>query len=231
MDQIDIAQRPSRSVSRRTIVKGAAWSVPAIALAAAAPAFAASQCLPAVIDWNAFADGTTPGTISVPGTTPALTATISVAYSSGSSPSATSGKVVDGPQGGVTGRYYRVEFAPARQNNAATVTITFNRPVRDLRFTILDIDATTGYRDQVVVTTPGFSYQRAAKVIGSGTTADPFRMSAPLANIAPTSSDGNVQLAWAGPLSTISFTYSQPNEAASSQNMVVGIGNVSVDPC
>ena len=38
--------RPSGS-NRRTVVKGAAWAVPAVAVAAAAPAMAASPCLTA----------------------------------------------------------------------------------------------------------------------------------------------------------------------------------------
>lgn len=44
----------SSSPSRRTIVKGAAWSVPVIMTAAAAPAFAASRnsCRTAYLNWG-----------------------------------------------------------------------------------------------------------------------------------------------------------------------------------
>lgn len=41
----------SPTIGRRTIVKGAAWAVPVVAVSAAAPAFAASRCVPVpVID-------------------------------------------------------------------------------------------------------------------------------------------------------------------------------------
>lgn len=42
------------SVTRRTVVRGAAWSVPVVAIAAQAPAFAASTCLPvpAITGWS-----------------------------------------------------------------------------------------------------------------------------------------------------------------------------------
>jgi len=45
MDKIDNEQNPRRSVSRRAIVKGAAWAVPAVAVAVATPARAASAGL------------------------------------------------------------------------------------------------------------------------------------------------------------------------------------------
>lgn len=43
MEQPDNEQGPKNGLSRRTIVKGAAWSLPVIAAAAAAPAYAASN--------------------------------------------------------------------------------------------------------------------------------------------------------------------------------------------
>lgn len=44
MEQLDNnEQRPKRTISRRTIVKGAAWSLPVIAAATAVPAYAASN--------------------------------------------------------------------------------------------------------------------------------------------------------------------------------------------
>ena len=46
----------TKEVSRRTLVKGAAWAVPVIAFAAPAPAMAASPCTP-----STNFDGLTPG--------------------------------------------------------------------------------------------------------------------------------------------------------------------------
>lgn len=220
---------PESSLSRRSVLTTAAWSAPVIAVTAATPSFAASQCLPTTLDWNSSAVGSRPTTVTIPGATPALTATFAVTYASGT-PTAASGTVVAGPQGAVAGNYYRVEFATPAANVSSTVTITFNRPVQGVNFTILDIDATASYRDQIEVLTPGFVATPAARVIGAGTAANPFQMNTPYANIAPTAADGNLQLAWAGPLGSVSFRYFNAN-VTGSQNMVVGISNIGVNPC
>lgn len=52
----------STGISRRTIVKGAAWAAPAIAIAAAAPAFAASNSVNAPKAFSSW--GTTSGSVS-----------------------------------------------------------------------------------------------------------------------------------------------------------------------
>lgn len=41
-----------RRVSRRTVVRTAAWSVPAVSVISAAPAFAVSECAPGAKTWN-----------------------------------------------------------------------------------------------------------------------------------------------------------------------------------
>lgn len=51
--------RPAPRPARRTIVKGAAWAVPAVAVASATPAFAASP--PEIIDWDASSACKIPG--------------------------------------------------------------------------------------------------------------------------------------------------------------------------
>lgn len=223
---------PTNSLARRSVLTTAAWSVPVVVTAAAAPMAAASQCVPASINWNDSAVGSRPTTLAVPGVTPALTATFGIVYSAGSTPSGTSGTVVAGPQGGSTDRYYRVEFLNPDRNDTATVTISFERAVRDVKFTILDIDAAQpGFRDSVAVLTPGFIATPGSRVVGTGSVADPFRMNTPYANIDPTSANGNLGLAWAGPLTSVSFRYFQPNVAANSANMVVGISGIGVNPC
>lgn len=219
-------------LTRRSLVTGAVWSVPIIAAATATPLASASQCTAGTLDWAALAAGANVTTVTVPGTAPTTTATFSITYSSGSTPSAASGRVAAGPQGGVTGNYYRIEFSNPIPNNSATVRIAFNRPVTGLSFSLLDIDATTnGYRDNVEVLTTGFTAARQARVIGAGTAGDPFRMDTPYGNIAPTSNQGNVQLTWAAPVSAVEFRYFQPGDSTNSQNMVIGLGNLAVNPC
>ena len=44
--------KPKSGVSRRTVVKGTAWAVPAVVVAPAAPAMAASPCLTATFGGN-----------------------------------------------------------------------------------------------------------------------------------------------------------------------------------
>ncbi|WP_374928793.1 hypothetical protein [Kytococcus sedentarius] len=54
---------PAHQPSRRAIAKGAAWTVPAIAMATAAPAVAASTCAGChTMEWSQFALGETPTT-------------------------------------------------------------------------------------------------------------------------------------------------------------------------
>lgn len=171
--------------------------------------------------------------MAVPGVTPTLTATFAATYGGAATPSAASGTVVAGPQGGSNDRCYRIEFANPEPNNEATITITFNRAARDVNFTILDIDATNnnGYRDSVAVLTPGFTATPGPRVIGAGTATNPFQMNTPYANIDPTSAMGNLGLAWAGPLTSVSFRYFQPDVNANSANMVVGMSGIGVNPC
>ena len=234
--------RKNQRPTRRSVVKGAAWAAPGAAVAIAAPALAASGCEPATFSWNTLTAGTRPSTITLipaAGSRPALTATISISAVTGTQ-SAASGTVSAGPQGAITGNYYRMEFAPVAANNTMTVTLTFNRPVLSTSFTLLDIDGTeTGYRDLVAVTTTGFTASRGSRIIGAGTatgstaTTGPFRMNTPYANIAPTSADGNLGLTFSrstASLSSVAFRYFNGTVAAS-QNMVLGLGNITVDPC
>lgn len=160
--------------------------------------------------------------MAVPGVTPTLTATFAATYGGAATPSAASGTVVAGPQGGSNDRCYRIEFANPEPNNEATITITFNRAARDVNFTILDIDATGGgYRDLIVVNTSGLIATPGPRVQGAGT----------VRQHPPESAIGNLRLARAGPLSSVSFRYVQPDVNANSANMVVGMSGIGVNPC
>src|SRR3954453_10331843 len=56
----DVRPRAPRQVGRRAVTRGAAWSIPVVSLAVAAPAMAASGCTPVtgVLSWDQFASGT-----------------------------------------------------------------------------------------------------------------------------------------------------------------------------
>ncbi|MDO5618760.1 hypothetical protein [Kocuria sp.] len=63
-------QKLIRDVSRRTVAKGLAWTVPTIAVASAAPAYAASRCVPTLRVSGGLAYNW--GTLGAPSTTQSL---------------------------------------------------------------------------------------------------------------------------------------------------------------
>ncbi|GAB3293252.1 hypothetical protein GCM10027427_12470 [Pseudoclavibacter terrae] len=227
---MDIETKNQR-MPRRRVLQASAWSVPVVALTVASPALAASRCTQGAIDWSSYPVGTQITTVPVAGASPATTATFSVAYSAQATPSTNSGQTRSGPQGGLA-NFYLVELLRPKPNDAVTIRIQFSRPVTNLSFQLLDIDATANaYRDQVRVLTPGFSFVLAPQVIGLGTDVDPFRQRNPIGPIANTSSDGNVRLSWPSPISQVEFRYLQPNEASNAGNMLIGLSNVTATVC
>lgn len=60
MEQIDIGRHTKKALSRRTVVKGAAWSVPVITAAVAAPLAAASVTPPPAADYGQVTVNTKP---------------------------------------------------------------------------------------------------------------------------------------------------------------------------
>lgn len=216
---------------RRTVVRGLAWSVPVIATAVATPGVSASQC-EGTIDWSAYPVGTQINTIPVAGASPATTATFTATYAAQQPQTGRTGRVAAGPQGGVAQNYFVVELRPPRANDSVSIRVVFSRPVSNVEFSLLDIDgASPGYQDSVRVLTPGYTSQAAPRVIGDGTTANPFRQSTPLSGVPSASPDGNLRLNWAGTVSEIEFVYFQPNVATQSANMVIGLGNMTLSTC
>ena len=60
--QLDERSRAPRQVGRRAVARGAAWSIPVVSLAVAAPAMAASGCkldVTGLLDWDSFTNGST----------------------------------------------------------------------------------------------------------------------------------------------------------------------------
>jgi hypothetical protein len=190
--------------SRRTVVRGAAWSVPVIAVAANAPAFAASPCvnksalLP--VTWSA-----TSTTTSQTGTTTnGTTVNVGAAYTqSGLTPgSIGSGNLSAQTVGATRDSFGIVNNSPALLSgdpsaNFQTVTFTFTQPVFGLTFSIDDIDRGTGYWDYVsLAATPTEAPSAAlgSAITGGGTDANGWRT---------TSSSGGDNLA----SQTVTVTY------------------------
>jgi hypothetical protein len=190
--------------SRRAVVHGAAWSVPVVAVAATAPAYAASCGVVETLNWSSYSNGTVFSSAQFDGNT------LSISQSGNLGPD--SGKVIYQPEGGYNPA---LRFYPANNVNGSsvTVTVTFTRPVKDLTFEILDIDNsrdgnTWYWRDRVEILTTPFTGTKGSRVEGNGTNASPYQNTTNTA-LDNSSPNGNVTLKWAGPLTTVSFRYYQ----------------------
>jgi hypothetical protein len=202
----------SHAPSRRAVTRGAAWSVPVVALAVAAPASAAtSGChvLTGKLDWDLFSNGSTQLgkvlTTTVSGVT--VTITVTGEYATGN------GTVTSTATGGQS-KVLRFYDRENRSNTSQTVLITFSKPVQNVQFSVLDVDSqtsspTNAYEDLVVVNTPGWTGSKHSNVRGSGTAKDPYRGKTTNSPVAGSSNASNVDLGWSGALSAVSFTYAQ----------------------
>ncbi|NYE35772.1 hypothetical protein F4692_000876 [Nocardioides cavernae] len=218
--------------SRRTVVRGAAWSVPVIAAATAAPAFAASPCDPrtgAVIDWDNTATTTHQRTSILGATTkydpdgngpvPVLTLTTTAVYSGNMKSGTEFGNAVNdslllqsnvGNLGAGLVMYQSTTSTGAGTfNDRGTYTFQFSRPVKNLTFTVTDIDSNGSQYYDAVSLTPGFTQQfRATALTGAGTDTDPYRASSATAPVDDfTSQSGNVRVSYANEISSFSITY------------------------
>lgn len=226
--------------TRRTLTRAAAWSVPAIAVAAAAPAFAASPCdvrVGEVLDWDgsrvAFTrTSTTARAVLDPdatGPVPSLTLDVVATYSgnmkagdeAGSNPNPN--LRVTSPIGGlgVSGLSLWQATTSASPRGAAdqgTYTFTFSRPVSNLVFTVTDIDSQGGDFWDVLRLSPGYVVENRPNTVASDKNGGSERFyastsSAPADNAS--GSGGNLRVRYPGPVST--FTISYYNGAASFQ--------------
>ncbi|WP_110241362.1 hypothetical protein [Nocardioides gilvus] len=133
---------------------------------------------------------------------------------------------------GVSGLTVMQDFASnvalptPRSAHGQTLTLQFSRPVKNLRFTITDIDSSSGqYRDRVWVSQPPNAVRAASGIRGTGTQGDPWRQRYNTSSFDPDSEGGgNVTLTYGDTaMSTlqIHFWNDQPN--ALSGNGLQGI--------
>ena len=172
--------------SRRSVVRGAAWSVPVVAVAATAPAFAASPCanrtalLP--VSWSS-SYSTTRQTGSIAGT-PVVNVTAGYTATTLGPGSLNAQNLTPSTVGSLTrDSISLVNNSPTSltlnaEGNYQTVTFAFTREVYGLTFAIDDIDRVTGsYYDHVFLAgapeTPAVTLGSA--VTGGGTSANPWR--------------------------------------------------------
>jgi hypothetical protein len=179
----DTLVRIGTGPSRRAIVRGAAWTVPVVAVAATAPAYAASPCDTIVLDDFSLAGGTVAGASNARTWTRTQTTAVAGGGSSALQLSAASGYTGSMARAGDQSGYSHfstttnagatgtpgLQMFQARGtanvgsgntgNHTGVYTYTFSRAVTDLEFTISDIDYFTSnngnqYDDRVAVTSP-----------------------------------------------------------------------------
>lgn len=226
-------QQEAKSVSRRTLVKGAAWAVPVIAFAGPVPAFAASPCTPST-NFDGLAVGSRPTSIifyNAQNQPTGVTATL--AWSSngqGGDPTpGDTGLVEQTAQGW---NYLESEMiSPLNAGDWVQLNITIvGGPVSGLSFIVHDIDKVQGaWTDNVIVTPAGFTFALGGNIQGAGTGGNPFN---PI-NFGDTpisSGLGDVRVTYPGPVSALSIRY-QAGATGNSQNQHVGIGDFSYNVC
>ncbi|GAA5108220.1 hypothetical protein GCM10023339_07020 [Alloalcanivorax gelatiniphagus] len=179
------------SPTRRSLVRGAAWSVPVIAVATAAPAFAASPCANKTALQPVTWATTTTGTSQTGTTTSGTTVNATAAYTrSGLTP----GSIGSGNLTAQTATTARDSFSivnnspialtsDAAAANFQTVTFNFTVPVFGLTFSIDDIDRGSGYWDWVSLNatpaeTPVPAYGTGTTITGAGTDTSGWRTTA-----------------------------------------------------
>lgn len=206
--------------SRRTVLRAAAWTAPAVSVAVAVPAYAACSPSSAVtasylLDWGVTPWSKTSATTGV-ATVASLTSggqPIQVTFSS-SGPQSLNRSAdnltvpaqtnLGGLGGGVRG--LRLDHSAALtvgRNAGQVLTINFARQVSGLSFNITDIDSQSrGWWDQVSVSGTR-SGQRASGIRGAGTDNDPWRQRQGNSAVAATSGAGNVRVTYTAPVSSI----------------------------
>lgn len=174
------------TTTRRTLVRGAAWSVPVVAAATAAPAYAASPCdsLAGTVDWGNTGryvrSGATSATYTIPdpdGSGPGqpLTLTVSVVETGsnvqlGSQLGVNDNLRTDTGVGGSSNTVASLTLhqSPVRDgnkvntwttsSNRSITRFTFSRPVTNLVFTLRDIDsAARDFLDAIAIVGASFT--------------------------------------------------------------------------
>lgn len=228
----DLGPGANLSTSRRTLVRGAAWTVPVVAVAATAPALAASPCsttYPYRLNWGtpgssfarasarsatALATAAGAGAVTVTFTSVSTTAAnvpdparnLTVPPSTGT---ATLQDPVITSLGGASGEQgMRLHHTTSTAGSGIrqTLTIGFSRTVTGLSFAITDIDnlLTSGYQyaDRVYLSGDTIRTQTLDGLRGTGTSTDPWRRT----DDRDRNIDGNVNENSAGAKVTVTYT-------------------------
>lgn len=222
--------------SRRTITRAAAWSVPVIAAAATAPAYAASPCdvrVGQLLDWdgtnasfNRTSNTAATLTLDSDGAGPVLPMSLDVtaAYTGNMKPGSETAGSTPNPNFriaprvgglGVSGLSLwqaTTSSSPQGLGDLGTYTFTFSRPVSNLEFTITDIDSQdTDFLDLLRISASYVVLSKSSSVL---TTTDgqgrEYFYQSYYTNAADNAegSGGNLTLRLPGPLTSFQIAYS-----------------------
>lgn len=219
-----------RALLRRIAVGGAVvWSTPMLQSVASAQALP-SCGFPKTLDWDTLPTNSIFTSTSVLGTT------VSMAISGVTNTTLLpdNGRILNTQAGGQvpTQKHLRFEMTPdndsATNGSRQTITFTFSQPVTNVSFRFFDIDnLNDAWGDRIVINTTPFTFSTAGStVIGAGTNTNRFRNSQASNNLPATSDDGNVQVSFAGPLTSFSFTYRNEGEEGG-QNQLISISDIT----
>lgn len=235
--------------TRRTLVRGAAWSVPVISVAAAAPAFAASPCDVSTYTLNWAGGATALGVTTYaapanPGGNGVKTGVATVNAPTGSLGSALTVTLKSTMFGSMSrdgdnltlsdetnvgglglGRGLNISHAdgiPSGYNNRQEIAISFSRDVSELKFTITDIDAQNGdWIDQVSLSGTRTGTP-VATTQGAGTTDVPW-MATAYGNRANNTGGGNVGIEYTATIpanTSILFSFWNQNNGGNGNQRV-----------
>lgn len=216
-----------RGVDRRTLVKGAAWAVPVVLVAAPVPAMAASRCTPTT-NIDGLQIGSRP--TSIPFYGPGLVPTGVEASLTYSSTPGDTGRVLSTTTS-PPWRFIELQMvSPLTAGKYIDVTLTFNQPVTGLSFVIHDIDKSQNqWVDQIIVMTPGFSFTAGSAIVGNGTSGSPF-VSNQWGDLPIGGGQGSVRVSYPGTVNSIVIRY-RAGAAGNALSQHVALGNLSYSAC
>ncbi|WP_424463219.1 hypothetical protein [Pseudoclavibacter helvolus] len=216
------------NVKRRTIITGAAWTIPVVAVATTAPFASASPC-------SQLYDGTLRVTTGVAGGTnytrtsptagaatipltgaPATVApvgfTASSVFTADYAAATNTDTTPRNLQTGANGlALFQVRTGASASNaNGQTVTLTFDRPVQNLRFDLKGFTwpADNTYRDVANISpAPTSVTTLGSQVSGTGSAASPWQAAVVQTNPAVSTANSVNGIFYAGPIQTITVHY------------------------
>ncbi|MBS3177825.1 MULTISPECIES: hypothetical protein [unclassified Pseudoclavibacter] len=234
-------QDPSGSSTRRQVLQTAAWTVPVLATAVAAPLAAASPGGCGTLNWSAApvtVNNTRVATVSTGGSSASITIVRSTIAGTPLTGSFTPLGAPPNPSIAPSGSLYMVQQtaaanAPARQRLTFTSTV----PIRSVRFIVHDHTRGITYSDGVSI--EGFATRDATFLdtrpagitrTGTGSNASPWGLS----GVDTVNATGRTQITASSPTANVSsftFDYSNlttPVVAGGSSMQYIALSNIEI---